>query len=441
MAESYDLSQHELLVSPAAGSTRLKISDKAGSISLTLDVKKEDKAAIACMKQLLGPLIALLTKEMDESPNQAGWDAVCESVSAPSLKALYSDGGGGARPPPSPGDDDDDDDNDDDDDDDDEGGGGDTSLAARFKAIAESGDINKPIKDQITPLLLAAQLGDGEAARVALKAGARPNDKTADGLTPLHHAVQQGSIDCMRAFLEGGADPNAAAPDGTTPALVAAESNLPDVLELLLLYGARADAQDAEGCSGMIFACQAGYVSVLEVLLAAGADTNVKTADGWCPLLIAAQENAHQCVSLLIRCGADVDSKTNDKESAVLLCAQYGAAESLKLLLAAHADPNYKAGTITPLQIAEAEGQTAVAALLAAGHTPDAAERKEVKQHAQVAVAAQKEKRQAHQLKVSEAKGGKPPTLTAKRGKPGGGLKGAGSSKKILDVLKKAAGE
>ena len=49
MAESYDLSQHELLVSPAAGSTRLKISDKAGSISLTLDVKKEDKAAIACM--------------------------------------------------------------------------------------------------------------------------------------------------------------------------------------------------------------------------------------------------------------------------------------------------------------------------------------------------------------------------------------------------------
>ena len=53
MAESYDLSQHELLVSPAAGSTRLKISDKAGSISLTLDVKKEDKAAIACMKPLL----------------------------------------------------------------------------------------------------------------------------------------------------------------------------------------------------------------------------------------------------------------------------------------------------------------------------------------------------------------------------------------------------
>ena len=69
-----------------------------------------------------------------------------------------------------------------------------------------------------------------------------------------------------------------------------------------------------------------------------------------------------------------------------------------------------------------------MAALLAAGHTPDAAERKEVKQHAQVAVAAQKEKQQAHQLKVSEAKGGKPPTLTAKRGKPGGGLKG-GSSK------------
>ena len=73
MAESYDLSQHELLVSPAAGSTRLKISDKAGSISLTLDVKKDDKTAIACMKPLLGPLIALLTKEMDESPNQAGW--------------------------------------------------------------------------------------------------------------------------------------------------------------------------------------------------------------------------------------------------------------------------------------------------------------------------------------------------------------------------------
>ena len=63
-----------------------------------------------------------------------------------------------------------------------------------------------------------------------------------------------------------------------------------------------------------------------------------------------------------------------------------------------------------------------------------------MKQHAQVAVAAAKEKQQAHQLKVSEAKGGKPPTLTAKRGKPGGGLKG-GSSKKILDVLKKAAGE
>jgi ankyrin repeat protein len=58
-----------------------------------------------------------------------------------------------------------------------------------------------------TPLLLAVQTSDAEAARTLLQAGSRVNATNSGGETPIIIAVQRRDLPTIRLLITNGADP------------------------------------------------------------------------------------------------------------------------------------------------------------------------------------------------------------------------------------------
>ena len=58
-----------------------------------------------------------------------------------------------------------------------------------------------------TPLHYAAHQGDARIVERLLKAGAKPNARSANGTTPLMMGAMSGVADVARALIKGGADP------------------------------------------------------------------------------------------------------------------------------------------------------------------------------------------------------------------------------------------
>lgn len=350
--------------------TQLVFADKSGTVSLMLDVQAASGEAVKAAAKAMGPLLSssfdLLLSEMEKENSDKGWGELCDEINCKELKPLFSKtrlalpqtpssntnaplpsptAAHGFSPPPVKGRNS-------------TGGGNllgvdegveeeevvettDNSLSAKFISMAESSiDLNKPMKGDITPLLLATQVCDVDAVRVCLERGANPSLANASGITPVLHAVQHGAVDVLQLFMAVGAKPNEKAEDGTTPLHVAAESGQEGCLQVLLEWGADVDMKASEGATAALFAVQSNSVGCLELLLAGGADPNIATVDQWTPLLLAVQEDYHQCVQLLIDAGANPRAKNHDSDTAVLLAAQYNAATSLAIVLKAGADTN-----------------------------------------------------------------------------------------------------
>ena len=124
--------------------------------------------------------------------------------------------------------------------------------------------------------------------------------KGSDGMTPLHIAAALGQKDTAQLLLAKGADVNAKSNDGDTPLHVAAITNNKDVAELLLAKGAGIDAKNAHGITPLYYAVARGGKDTVELLLTKGADINVKADDGK-TLLSLAVATHHDAIAALLR--------------------------------------------------------------------------------------------------------------------------------------------
>jgi ankyrin repeat protein len=124
--------------------------------------------------------------------------------------------------------------------------------------------------------------------------------KGSDGMTPLHVAAALGQKDTVLVLLAKGADVNAKSNDGETPLHVAAITNNKDVAELLLAKGTGIDAKDAHGVTPLYHAAARGGKDMVELLLTKGANINVKTDDGKTPLSVALATH-HDAIAALLR--------------------------------------------------------------------------------------------------------------------------------------------
>ena len=123
-----------------------------------------------------------------------------------------------------------------------------------------------------TGLHRAAQLGDTEALRRLLKAGAAPDVRDAHARTPLHVATFARQRGALRQLAAAGAALGALEADRYDAVTIAAVANDEPTLDLLLSLGASArQVTSRYDGTALIAAAHLGHVGVVRRLIAAGA--------------------------------------------------------------------------------------------------------------------------------------------------------------------------
>ena len=192
-------------------------------------------------------------------------------------------------------------------------------LVGLRKLVSELG-ANAEDGSGMTPLMLTAAFGTGEAVSLLLEAGADVNTQNRSGITALHVAWQNESV--VRLLLDRGADVNARTQLGATPLLVASSANGTEaVVSLLLEKRADPDAADVRGVTPLIAAAGVGNTAVAKLLLGHGANADAhapgpgqKTAT---PLMGAAHNGDVELTRLLLARKPDVNATSPDNDGVV----------------------------------------------------------------------------------------------------------------------------
>jgi ankyrin repeat protein len=107
-------------------------------------------------------------------------------------------------------------------------------------------DVNAANKQNETPLMFLAILGETARAQKLIDRGAKINGL---GWTALHYAASTGKLPVAQLLISRGAIINSPAPDGTTPLMMAARSHNEEMVDLLVRAGADATTRNLSGLS------------------------------------------------------------------------------------------------------------------------------------------------------------------------------------------------
>jgi len=112
------------------------------------------------------------------------------------------------------------------------------NLEVIRKHIKAGSDLNilEPSRES-TPIITAAFMGNSEAAKILIKAGADVNYKNADGSTALHTAAAFGKKEVALILIESGTDLNIKNNEGSTALHTAAFFCHVEIVEALLKKG------------------------------------------------------------------------------------------------------------------------------------------------------------------------------------------------------------
>ncbi|WYZ39570.1 hypothetical protein EsH8_III_001484 [Colletotrichum jinshuiense] len=138
--------------------------------------------------------------------------------------------------------------------------------------------------DGATPLLVAAQFGCMEGARLLLDRKANLESKDTKGMTPLSLAVKKGHEDVVIFFLDEGAKLEARDDHGRTALHHAVLQDRASFVTLLRIRGADVEARAAAGHTAVYYAIRNGHHGGLQHLLKEGASLLVEGPDGKSPL-------------------------------------------------------------------------------------------------------------------------------------------------------------
>jgi len=225
-----------------------------------------------------------------------------------------------------------------------------------------------------TALLFAVQLGNMEAVRALLDAGATANDALPDGTSALVLAAQNGHWELGAFLVDKGADVNAAKQGFTAlhqvvrirrtnigfmpPPVGKGNLSSLDLVRKLIAHGADVNAAmtrdfrdgyrnrlNRVGATPFLLAAKNVDTAVMKVLLDAGANPNTSNADKTTPLMVAAgvdmwnpgedggaqtddEPEALEAVKMLVALGNDINAR-NDRGETPLHGAAYRGANSV----------------------------------------------------------------------------------------------------------------
>ncbi|MFZ1512740.1 MAG: ankyrin repeat domain-containing protein, partial [Tabrizicola sp.] len=190
----------------------------------------------------------------------------------------------------------------------------------------------------------------------------------------LHRAAYLGDLDAIRSLIAAGADLDARDDNGRTPAHVAAFASNDAALAALAADGADMNALDDQVYDVLTIAAVANDPDLVSLALRLGNRPDLITSiyDG--TALIAAAHLGHQdVVRRLIAGGAPLDHVNNLGWTALIEAVILGDGgpdhiETVRALVEAGADRTLTdRDGVTPLQHAEARGYDKIAAILRAG--------------------------------------------------------------------------
>jgi ankyrin len=275
--------------------------------------------------------------------------------------------------------------------------------------------------DEGPPLLLAAESGNLEIARLLLGAGTPVDAPTSKGRTPLHGAVESGNVEMVRLLLHFGAsiapqsrsedpplhlaitrgdvkmvefllahnaDPTATSQrTSRTPLHDAVLVDSLEIARILLAHGADVDALDAYPRTPLLWAIDRAVrhedhdLPLVRLLLDHGAHVNTQPdARAPTPLLLAVRQEDHDLVRRLLSAGAKVDLADQDERTALNEAVRRNDIACARELLEAKANPRAvarRADDLEPIHIAAShtEGTATVALLLDHGADINAREK------------------------------------------------------------------
>jgi ankyrin repeat protein len=251
----------------------------------------------------------------------------------------------------------------------------------RLCAQLKISDVNSRNRHGTTPLMYAAALGNADAMKALLRAGADVNARNAFDATALMWCINQPHM--VKLLLAKGADVNARSKMGRTPLLLAASYGNAEVLKLLLAKGANVLTSDNLENTPLLAATAANDSATVKLLLDQGAEikgTDVHSKElvgrvpislamaGLTPLMNAAAAGNFAVVQLLLAHGADVNAVATSKSpsvkngpiglasfTALTLAGAYGGPETMQALLDHGANVNAQdLRGMTPLMLAVA---------------------------------------------------------------------------------------
>jgi ankyrin repeat protein len=188
--------------------------------------------------------------------------------------------------------------------------------------------------------------------------------------TDLLAAAEAGDAEAVRAALRAGADLEARDAQGRTALLLASTYDHVEVAEVLVAAGASPDALDDRHDTPWLVTGVTGSVPMLEALLPADPDLTIRNRYGGVSVIPASERGHVDYVRRVVRTGIDVDHVNDLGWTALLEAVILGDGgprhqEIVRILLAAGADRTLAdRDGVTALEHARRKGHGDIAAIL-----------------------------------------------------------------------------
>lgn len=234
------------------------------------------------------------------------------------------------------------------------------NLAAASDLVRSGADVNRFAPDGLSPLMIAAGLGQSQMVDLLLTAGAQvlSQDHRA-GATALHKAALSGNPDVVGLLLDRGAFIDQQSPIlGHTALMDAVVYKHEDVVRLLLKCGARTAIRNHWNETALELARRDSLDAIARLIVARNeADNNAIRAQ---PLVSAIKAGDLEKVRRLIAAGADINARlpmvgsADDDYTPLAVAAREGHADIVRALLEAGAEPRRVIGLFLGTALHEA---------------------------------------------------------------------------------------
>ncbi|CAH1397543.1 unnamed protein product [Nezara viridula] len=258
------------------------------------------------------------------------------------------------------------------------------SLVAARNLIKHGASIDLKNSEELTPLYLAAKVGNPDLIWFLLNKGAsrhesgsgdsllhiaaRRGDTAAieslvnlcipvdelnqKGVTPLYAAAAAGNRAAMELLLAKGADLYITLRNGQRLLQVAAVEGNVAAIESLLNVGLYVDVKDSDMLTELCRAVQNDNIASAAMLIERGANASFTTSVGDTLLHIAAVSGSYGSIHLLVQHGLDIDAENDQNETPLYLAAKNANLKTANLLITLGANRNYvtsRGGTLAHL--------------------------------------------------------------------------------------------